>query len=193
MRRRGADPHVKVSWGWTKVTVRSPGSVELVNGTQHSPRPLRRYGQSSWMEDGCGMGFSEGWEWLEDLPESWDPPMELKAPTSIPMHNLVISMISSGIIGNVHIRLLGGLTSEYAEFNLWVPIEGKRLLSARQLLECSSALEEMVRRVYEAWDSYRGQYEAEGARANSASMESRRLLGVLESSIAELAELRRIE
>ncbi|MDX3314914.1 hypothetical protein P1S61_38835 [Streptomyces sp. ME08-AFT2] len=135
---------------------------------------------------------AEGEEQLDGFPEPWDPPAEVKGPTAVWMHNLVISMISSEIIGNDLMRLLGGVVSEHAGFNLWVLEEGKRILEVEELLDRSSALEEVVHKVYDAWRVYRDQFESAGRMVGSASRERQLLFEVLQKATADLVELRRV-
>lgn len=136
------------------------------------------------------MSYPEGWEWLGEGPE-WDPPRELRQPTQVWMHNLVILMLSSGILGNESLRLVGELLAKYAEFNAWVSAEGKRLLEASELLARAGALDTLTARAYQAWDAYRTRYEAEGRRAGAAEEERLALIDTLRSTAAELDALRR--
>ena len=136
------------------------------------------------------MSFSEGWEWLGEEPE-WDPPAELRQPTQVWMHNLVISMLSSGILGNDSLCFVGELLTKYAAFNSWVSGEAKSVLDASELLARAGALDTIGARTYEAWDAYRTWHEAAGRAVGAAEQERHALVDTLRSAVAELDALRR--
>jgi hypothetical protein len=56
---------------------------------------------------------------------TWDPPAELRQPTQVWVHNLVVSMLSSEYLGNTSVSLVGAVLTQYAEFNARVAVEGK--------------------------------------------------------------------
>lgn len=134
------------------------------------------------------MDVPESWEWLVGQPQ-WDPPEELKAPTSNWMHNLAISMLSSGLMGNDLVEALGNVLSRYAKFNLWIQGEGKRVLDAKELLERAAALERVTATLYEAWNTYRIRYEGNGRKLGTAQDERRELGETLRAAVAALEEL----
>ncbi|OQD52152.1 hypothetical protein BM536_034560 [Streptomyces phaeoluteigriseus] len=136
------------------------------------------------------MSFPEGWEWLGEGP-AWDPPAELRQPTQVWVHNLVVSMLSSEFLGNASVSLVGEVLTQYSEFNAWVATEGKRTLDARELLARAGALDTLTARAYEAWTAFRTRYEAEGRKVGAAEEERLALNATLRSIAAELEALRR--
>ncbi|WP_411148521.1 hypothetical protein [Streptomyces sp. A30] len=136
------------------------------------------------------MSFPEGWERLGEGP-TWDPPADLRQPTQVWVHNLVVSMLSSEYLGNTSVSLVGAVLTQYAEFNAWVTAEGKRTLGARELLERAGTLDTLTGRAYEAWTAFRTRYEAEGRKVGAAEQERLALNATLRSIAAELEALRK--
>lgn len=134
------------------------------------------------------MPLPDGWEWLDEVPSGWSPPAELRSPTGMVRVDLPIMMLSSGILGNDFIDLVGRLLSESAKFSMWFGSEAKKKVSSpKQLAVLSLMTNEEFYRVYEAWSSYTDAYEASGGRAGGSDMEEHSLRQALVDAIGNLA------
>ncbi|MGX1403790.1 hypothetical protein [Streptomyces ambofaciens] len=91
------------------------------------------------------MSVPEDWAWLEEMPEGWPTPAEITGPTAVPVTNLVLLMLSSEMLGNDLVELIGEFIAEDARFNSWIGAEGKHELSMRQVAECSALLRECTK------------------------------------------------
>src|SRR5262245_58287676 len=60
-----------------------------------------------------------GWEWLDDLPDEWEPPAELREPTPLPHTNLAIKIMSCDFISHEACAALGRFVTEHALFTMW--------------------------------------------------------------------------
>ncbi|MFE2870062.1 MULTISPECIES: hypothetical protein [unclassified Embleya] len=93
--------------------------------------------------------------WLDDLPEAWSVPPELKGPTRVHFVNFVIDVISSDYTSSSINESIGELLVEHARFNVSYQIGAKGSLPEKDLMELSVALEGVLKRCWEAWLKYR--------------------------------------
>ncbi|GGS04803.1 hypothetical protein GCM10010269_49700 [Streptomyces humidus] len=136
------------------------------------------------------MSVSDDWAWLEEMPEEWPTPAEITGPTAVPATNLVLLMLSSEMLGNDLVELIGEFIAEDARFNSWIGAAGKRELSMRQVAECSALLRECTKSIYEAWCDFSQAHERAQRAAGSALPERRALFDNLKSASEELRNAR---
>jgi hypothetical protein len=98
--------------------------------------------------------YPEGWEFLSDMPDAWEPPEELRKSGRSPMLNLVIEVISSAFIGNDILRAAGEVLAEYAAFSEWCSPAGAGRLDFEQQTRCSLEISYLTRDVYTAWRAF---------------------------------------
>lgn len=132
------------------------------------------------------MSLPDDGAWLDDLPETWPTPEEISGPATAPTTNLVVLMLSSEMLGNDLVELVGEFIAEEARFNMWVGSEGKREISMRQLAECSLLLRECTKSIYNAWHDFSDVREAAEGAADSALPERDALLVALKAASEEL-------
>ncbi|MBY8343996.1 hypothetical protein LXH13_00540 [Streptomyces spinosirectus] len=136
------------------------------------------------------MSVPEEWAWLEEMPEGWPTPAEITGPTAVPATNLVLLMLSSEMLGNDLVELVGEFIAEDARFNSWIGAEGKHELSMRQVAECSALLRECTKSIYEAWHDFSLVYERAQRAAGSSLPERRALFVNLKSASEKLRNAR---
>ncbi|MGW0871748.1 hypothetical protein ACWD3Z_14825 [Streptomyces sp. NPDC002740] len=136
------------------------------------------------------MSLPDEWTWLEEMPKGWSTPEDITGPTAVPATNLVILMLSSEMLGNDMVELLGEFIAEDARFNSWIGSVGKRELSVRDLAECSVLVRECTRSIYEAWCDFYRAHEGEQRAGGSALVERRALLGALKSASEKIRDAR---
>jgi hypothetical protein len=134
--------------------------------------------------------MTNDWSWLGDLPGEWNVPADLLEPTSHVGVNLSLRMLSSGIIGNGIVKLIGNLISEEAQTSIWFGTVGKEQLDPKQFLSLSTAALNSKRGIYDAWLRYVSAFEASGGMVESIDSEAADLVIALEKTISELAEIR---
>lgn len=142
-------------------------------------------------KDARAGNLPEDWKWLDELPETWAIPEEIRTPTRIPQHNLSIRMLSSQMIGNDVVVLLGTWLTKYAEFNMWGATKGKGVaaVSVRDLAFRVAESRDITRRIYVAWREYEVKMEATGRRFNSGQPEYDALVVSLRDGIEKLSQL----
>ena len=136
------------------------------------------------------MSVPDEWAWLEEMPEAWPTPEEITGPTAVPATNLVLLMLSSEMLGNDLVELVGEFIAEDARFNSWIGGEGKRELSMREVAECSALLRECTKSIYEAWGDFSEVHEGAQRAAGSALSERRALFVNLKSASEKLRNAR---
>ncbi|MFG3142171.1 hypothetical protein ACGFZA_38860 [Streptomyces sp. NPDC048211] len=98
-------------------------------------------------------------------------------------------MLSSEMLGNDLIEIVGELQAEHARFNRWMGSFAKSSLSLEATFHRNAAANDAVRRVYEAWISYSSLFE-EGQRKVRVAVSERQVLEVvLIEAKASLASL----
>lgn len=138
------------------------------------------------------MTLPEGWDWLDELPEEWDPPAEIREPTSNAALNLTIKMLASQILGNDLIELVGMLISESARYSIWFGSEAKMKVSSNKELAILSMLGyEQARLVYDAWLQYSSSFGSSGGLVGSYEEERSRLRDSLLNAVSKLSETRK--
>jgi hypothetical protein len=95
-------------------------------------------------------------EWLDDVPDEWEPPIDLLEPSRDPIANLAIKMLSCDHLGHRALALVGQFVAEHSLFTLWFLDEGKSKLSAKESLLLTLVPMEQARVVYEAWLRFDG-------------------------------------
>ncbi|MDX2394979.1 hypothetical protein NJL88_33925 [Streptomyces sp. DK15] len=93
-------------------------------------------------------------DWLDDLPEAWPVPPELKGPTRVHFVNFVIHVVSSEYTSNSINESIGELLVEHGRFNISYQLSAKGGLPDKALMELSVALEGVLKRCWEAWLKY---------------------------------------
>ncbi|MEV6595572.1 hypothetical protein AB0M36_01760 [Actinoplanes sp. NPDC051346] len=138
------------------------------------------------------MTLPEGWGWLDDLPEEWVPPAEIREPTSNAALNLTIKMLASQILGNDLIELVGMLIAESARYSIWFGSEAKAKVSSNKELAVLSMLGyEQARLVYDAWLPYSSSFGSSGGLVGSYEEERSRLRDSLLNAVSKLSETRK--
>jgi len=103
--------------------------------------------------EGFVTSVPEGWGWLEDLPDEWEAPAELGAPTPYPEVNLAIKLLSCEFLGFEVRVAIGRFVSEEALYDLWfLENLGTAGWGARQSALLREVPMEQTRIVYEAWN-----------------------------------------
>lgn len=139
------------------------------------------------------MKTPEGWQWLDELPSAWDAPDDIKAPTRYPLTNLAIQMLSSGMLGNDIVALLGTLLAEDAKFNMWSATAGRSSFPPEVLFARAIERGHATGRLYDAWRSYVGKLELNGRRASDVKQERAMLVETLRNVIATTIQLQDAE
>lgn len=100
------------------------------------------------------MPLPEGWEWLDDLPDEWEYPPELEAPTPFPETNLVIKIVSCKYIGHDVRAAVGRFVSEHAIYTIWLTEVKGSGGTAKDMAVLGNIQQEQTRRAYEAWKAF---------------------------------------
>jgi hypothetical protein len=97
-----------------------------------------------------------GWEWLDELPDEWEPPAELGVPTSVTHTNLAIKIMSCDFIGHETSAAVGRFVTEHALFTMWYVREVKQSgqWTGKQAGILAGIPSEQTRVVYEAWKAF---------------------------------------
>jgi hypothetical protein len=95
-------------------------------------------------------------EWLNDIPDEWEPPEELLEPTGDIVANLAIKMLRCEFLGHRVRILLGQFIAEQSLFTVWFLSERKHGAGAKEAVELTLVPSEQVRVVYEAWQRFDG-------------------------------------
>lgn len=101
------------------------------------------------------MPTPEGLEWLNELPEELETPLDLREPTENPEVNLVIKILSCEILGHEVRAAVGRFVTEQALFTIWFLDDVKG--SGREMKESALLSQipmEQTRNVYEAWKKF---------------------------------------
>lgn len=114
-------------------------------------------------------------------------------PTKSAVTNLVILLLSSEMLGNDAIVLLGEILTEDAKFNKWCATSGKLALEIEEISRRSAVRRDLVRIVFEAWVSFSEEFEAGGRKVWVATDGRQVLKDSLGSAKVGLSELRNID
>ncbi|WP_162906971.1 hypothetical protein [Allorhizocola rhizosphaerae] len=132
------------------------------------------------------MSLPEGWEWLDDVPDEWEAPEELRRPTRFPHANLAIRMLSCEYLSHENRVLLGRFISEYSLFQMWYLDERKESGGdPKEAALLAQVPMNQTRLVYEAWKQLEN---AEGAQLKDAAQAA--LADALWEAVAGLAHAR---
>lgn len=98
-----------------------------------------------------------GWEWLDGLPDEWQPPAELDVPTANWATNLAIIILSDESVGYEVQAAVGRFVMEQAFYMIWYVREfqqpGPR--TPKDAALHADVKSEQTRIAYEAWTAYR--------------------------------------
>ncbi|MGW9372224.1 hypothetical protein ACWGVR_19615 [Streptomyces xanthophaeus] len=136
---------------------------------------------------------STSWEWIDDIPDGWSAPSEIRKPTASVLTNVVIRMLESGLLGNEMVQLVGELQAESAKYNLWSGTVGKSSLTTEALFRRSVSSRDITRRVYEAWIAYYDEFSEKGRKVGVALLEREALKVALNDARVGLANLQKID
>ena len=88
------------------------------------------------------------------MPEEWEWPPELDAPTSFPEINLAIRILSCDYVGYRVLIALGRYISENASYMMWVAKVKGSGATAKDVAILGHIQLEQARRIYEAWRAF---------------------------------------
>jgi hypothetical protein len=133
--------------------------------------------------------YPEGWEFLGDMPDPWEPPEELRKSGRSSMLNLIIEMISSTFIGNDILQAAGKVLAEYAAFNEWCSPAGAGRLDFEQQTRRSLEISYLTRDVYTSWRAFADRFGPVRS-VGWAVAEREALLSTLRRAESELRNMR---
>ncbi|WP_143667181.1 hypothetical protein [Streptomyces sp. ms184] len=141
------------------------------------------------------MSMPPGWEWLDEMPDEWHPPEELKKPSNAAEINLAIQILSCDSVSLEIRALVGRFITEQSHFTSWFLKEVKG--SGRDLSEValiSRSPLEQTRLVFEAWKKFQQCLGATGRDEDlfsKISASKNNLAGALNDAADALVESRR--
>jgi len=95
--------------------------------------------------------------WEPDLPVGWRHPHELDGPSTSPLTNLAIRMLSSDVVGNDIAESVGLVIAADARFSVWHGEGGGRKTpTLRELADLRVAGSEIFHGIYVAWKELEG-------------------------------------
>ncbi|QKW35812.1 hypothetical protein HUT06_18680 [Actinomadura sp. NAK00032] len=137
--------------------------------------------------------YPDGWEWLGDLPDEWEPPSEFFQPSSTIEYNLAIRMLAWDFLGRDFSAIIGRFITESSLFKLWYSqlIKGSRR-SPKEQAALALAAWECTHRCSDAWQDLVEQVEISGRNFRERNVQNafHSLREVLEEVIVQLQELR---
>lgn len=129
------------------------------------------------------------WKWMDEIPPSWEPPAELCSPTRFPDLNLAVILLSSEIIGNDIIKLVGEHIAARCALTIWMARHEPQKSFKEAFL-----LEQMVGKglesIYRAWLPYSAAFRASGGRVGTYEDERAALVTALQEAIEALRSAR---
>lgn len=135
--------------------------------------------------------YPEGWEFLGDMPDPWEPPEEIRGSGRSSMLNLIIEMISSAFVGNDILQAAGSVLAEYAAFNEWCSPAGAGRLDFEQQTRCSLEISYLTHDVYTSWRAFANRFGPVRS-AGWAVAERNALLTALRKAESELRNMRNV-
>jgi len=105
------------------------------------------------------------------------------------MHNLVIQILSSGLVGNEVIEQLGELLAAYAALDRWGET-GELSMTPQEFVRVGLRASGITRDVYRAWRAFSRTVEGTGGRTAAAAHEEHGLTSALSSATTRLKALR---
>lgn len=133
--------------------------------------------------------YPEGWEFLGDMPDPWNPPEKLRESGRSSMLNLIIEMISSTFVGNNILQAAGKVLAEYAAFNAWCSPSGSGRLDFEQQTRRSLEISCLTRDIYTSWRAFADEF-GPVRRVGVGVPERNALLSTLRRAESELRNMR---
>ncbi|MGJ6962299.1 hypothetical protein ACSDR0_10355 [Streptosporangium sp. G11] len=96
-------------------------------------------------------------EWMREFRDplpSWTPPDELRKPTPSPPMNLALTMLTSSVIGNDLVDLIGSWISSMAGLNMWFKRPGRRALREGEYPRLLVLPGNVAERIHGFWLAY---------------------------------------
>ncbi|MEW2417717.1 hypothetical protein AB0953_28905 [Streptomyces sp. NPDC046866] len=95
------------------------------------------------------MSIPPSWGWLDEVPDEWDPPEELLAPSNSIENNLAIKILSCEVVGAEISEWTGRFVMEQSIHSAW--LYKVKQSDAERAVRLSGAALEQTRLVFEAW------------------------------------------
>ncbi|MFD7631533.1 hypothetical protein ACFV7Q_36930 [Streptomyces sp. NPDC059851] len=109
------------------------------------------------------MSMPEGWEWLEEMPDEWHPPEELRGPSNAAAINLAIQILACDVVSLEIQALVGRFIIEQSQFTSWFLREVKGAgRDLREVALISQSSLKQTRLVFEAWKALQESLNAKG-------------------------------
>src|SRR4051794_15737731 len=134
----------------------------------------------------------DDWKFLNEVPEEWVAPPELRVLSTSSTLNLLLQIVSSDLVGNDAIAAAGKMISSYASLNAWIPREGARRIGFEGVSRIAAEISFVTRDVYHAWVAFREVFEPE-RRVGVGETERSALFLALEDGATRLDQLRNID
>ncbi|MFF4850556.1 hypothetical protein [Streptomyces sp. NPDC001194] len=137
------------------------------------------------------MSVPPNWGWLDEMPDEWDPPAELLAPSNSIENNLAIKILSSELVGAKISEWTGRFIVEQSLLSAWLH-EAKQG-DAEMAVRLSGEALEQTRLVFEAWKPLETLLSPHGARPdgrNEVREQAARLVATLRRSVDALRAMR---
>lgn len=132
------------------------------------------------------------WKFLEQGPEEWQAPEDLRVPPKSPTMNLLLQILSSDFVGNRTLVAAAQMLSSYAALNEWLSVARQNGPNFEEVARISVEVSLVARDVYTAWAAFREAFEPV-RRAGVADSERSLLLLALESGTKRIDKLRQVE
>ena len=92
---------------------------------------------------------------MDEVPDEWQPPSDLEAPTPYPETNLAIRILSCEYIGHDVTAVFGRFVTEHALFTIWFINEVEPTEpTAQEVILLGNFQAEQTRLAYEAWKAF---------------------------------------
>lgn len=140
------------------------------------------------------VNLPDDWKWLDELPEEWVAPEELRRPSSTIEYNLAIEMLAWDFLGREFCASVGRFVTESSLFKDWHSMRAK---SAGDSLKEDALLaldgQACTRRCAEAWFVLVREAQAHGRDFSAPVVEQavRQVKRALDEAVVRLQELRR--
>lgn len=131
----------------------------------------------------------DDWRFLEEGPEEWEAPPELRTQPRSSTINLLLQIVSSDLVANDVLEAAGHVLSNYAALNGWISKEGARDLGFAGMSRVAAEISFATRDIYLAWTAFRSAFEPT-RRIGVAANERSALLLALQDGATRLDQLR---
>ncbi|QNP62499.1 hypothetical protein [Streptomyces genisteinicus] len=118
--------------------------------------------------------------WIENDPDNWELPDELRMPASGIVENFAIIVLSSRFTSAAINQSVGRLITDSAEFSTWFFEEAKGQENPLRLLQLSETSMRLLRPCWKAWKVYERAYEENST--EFPSVEAQNLLAALDAA-----------